>query len=874
VDRGDKARGRPRAEELLRRILSIQLERGDAPLAESQWARLELVDFLAQRHRLDEADAVLSEALSDAEAQNDAAAVASVRVNQAWQSWRRAEYADAWSILRRIEGDVFPDGNPHTQSIWLSAMGAVNWAQGANDAARENYERQAAILAEFGDYYGRAGVLFNIALVATETNDDRATPESAVALFESAREAASAVGNGLAEASALAELAGFVESSAERRAYSRRGLELARRANSVDAELSNLRWLAGSLALEEPLQPEAAREYLAEIEARVRQIADPVQRAQLVALKARIAWKAAETSGAGPEATAVAFETHLDHLEAVESIRRLQPETLARARTFSKWRGGYTSLVTRALDPPGRSPTAEDLELAFNVMERTRSRLMLDEMDAARVTGALLDTDDPRVRARRETLQAITGVQRQLLDPSLGEEDRAGVLAELVRLEYEEETARQIILRSKERLAALVEPEIPVLDDLREVLSRDEALLAFQVYVAPGRGISAWTIGSHLLVVTRERVRAYDLPPAGEIDATVELFVGLFGNRDGSERGPAAARLYDDLLADAMADLDPGVEHLLIAPDGVLHRLPFASLFEAAYSGGDDETRPAITIVPSATTLVRWRNSPYDRAPRVALGLFDPELPFSEQNDDQALPAGGGDASRALSSWGGRARLPGARAEARAIRRYLGSGVRLAEDDRASEQFLKQAPIEDYAILHLAAHAVVDDLAPQRSFVLLAAGGGEDGLLQAREIADLDLDGKVVVLSACSGIAGRGIESEGVISLSRAFLVSGARAVVGSLWPLRDDDAAQFFDRFYARLAEGRPLDDAMAMAQGDLARAGAPAAAWAGLLVVGDGRLVPVGNRAGFRSWGIFLALAVLAVVAAFVAVKFLVRR
>ena len=198
----------------------------------------------------------------------------------------------------------------------------------------------------------------------------------------------------------------------------------------------------------------------------------------------------------------------------------------------------------------------------------------------------------------------------------------------------------------------------------------------------------------------------------------------------------------------------------------------------------------------------------------------------------------------------------------------------MAEDDRASEQFLKQAPIEDYAILHLAAHAVVDDLAPQRSFVLLAAGGGEDGLLQAREIADLDLDGKVVVLSACSGIAGRGIESEGVISLARAFLVSGARAVVGSLWPLRDDEAAQFFDRFYARLAEGRPLDDALAMAQRDLAKVGAPAAAWAGLLVVGDGRLTPVGNRAGFRSWGIFLALAVLAVVAAFVAVKFLVRR
>ena len=869
----DKTRGRPRAEELLRRILVIQAEDGDAPLAERQWARLELVDFLAQRYRLDEADAVLDDALADAEAAGDAAAISQVRVNQAWQSWRRAEYGDAWSILRRVEDEIFPDGDPHTRSTWLSAMGAVNWAQGAFDAARENYEQQAAILAEFGDYYGRAGVLFNIALVATDTDDAHAVPDAELALFESAREAAAAVGNSTVEASVLAELAGIVDTAAKRRAYSRRGLELARRTNSVDAELSNLRWLVVSLALEDPRQSDTARKYLAEIEDRVREIADPLQLAKAMALKTQIAWKQAEGAGATPRARATAVETHLEFLEAVEAIRRLQPETLARARTFSKWRSGYASLVTHALDPPGRSPTAADLELAFEVLERTRSRLMLDEMDAARVTGALLGTDDPRVRARRQTLQAIAGVQRQLLDPSLDEEERTGLLAELVRLEYQEETARQEILHSKERLASLVEPKIPTLEDLRRVLAPDEAFLTFQLFGRSADGIIGWEFGAHLLVVTHEHARPYDLPPAGEIDAAVELFVGLFGNRDGSERGPAAARLYDDLLAAALADLDPDVRSLLIAPDGALHRLPFAALFDADGAVGD-ETRPAITIVPSAAALVRWRSDPFRRAPRVALGLFDPELPFPEGSDDQAIPAVGDDASRALSLWGSRARLPGARAEARAIRRHLGDEVLSVEGGRATEQFLKQAPIADYSILHLAAHAVVDQLDPQRSFVLLAAGGGEDGLLQTREIADLDLDGKVVVLSACSGIAGKGIEAEGVINLARAFLVSGARAVVGSLWPLRDEEAAQFFDLFYARLAEGRSLDDAMMRAQSDLAAAGAPAAAWAGLLVIGDGQLVPVDARAGLWRRAGIAALVVLLIAAAIVAVKFFVTR
>jgi len=869
----DKTRGRPRAEELLKRILVIQAERGDAPLAEAQWARLELVDFLAQRYRLDEADLVLDDALADAEASGDATAVSLVRINQAWQSWRRAEYGDAWAILRRVEDEVFPDGDPHTRSIWLSAMGAVHWSQGALDAARENYEQQAAILAEFGDYYGRAGVLFNIALVATDTSDVRDDPATGLPLLESAREAASAVGNASVEASVLAELAGLVESATTRRAYSRRGIELARRANAVDAELTNLLWLTTSLVMEHPPQPDEARELFAEIENRTRAIADPFQLARAMSLKSKISWKEAVAAGAAPEAVAVAFETHREFLETVEAIRRLQPETLTRARTFSKWRGGYAALVTRAFDPPGRSPTGEDLELAFEVMERSRSRLMLEEMDAARVTGTLLDTSDPRVHARRQTLQAIAGIQRQLLDPSLDGEERAGLLDKLADLEFEEETARQEILNSRERLANLVEPKIPALDELRQVLSPDEAFLTFQLYRTASGMTFDWDPATHLMVVTRDHVRSYSLSAAKEIDAAVELFVGLFGNRDGSQRGAAAARLYDDLLADAMADLGPGVWRLVISPDGALHRLPFAALFDAADPGGTVK-RPALTIVPSGAALVRWRSSPYREAPRAALGLFDPELPFSERSDDQAMPAISGDASRTLSLWGWKARLPGARAEAQAIRQHLGNGVLSVEDGRASEQFLKQAQLADYSILHLAAHAVVDHLDPQRSFILLAAGGGEDGLLQTREIADLDLDGKIVVLSACSGIAGQGIEAEGVISLARAFLVSGARAVIGSLWPLRDAEAARFFDRFYARLAEGRPLDDALVMAQSDLAAAGVPAEAWAGLLVIGDGQLVPVQARAGFWPRAGVAALVILAMAGAFVAVKFFVRR
>ena len=70
----------------------------------------------------------------------------------------------------------------------------------------------------------------------------------------------------------------------------------------------------------------------------------------------------------------------------------------------------------------------------------------------------------------------------------------------------------------------------------------------------------------------------------------------------------------------------------------------------------------------------------------------------------------------------------------------------------------------------------------------------EDGLLQTREIEGLDLEGRIVVLSACQTASGAILGGEGVLSLARAFFEAGAHAVIGSRWPIRDEDAASLFD--------------------------------------------------------------------------------
>jgi CHAT domain-containing protein len=195
----------------------------------------------------------------------------------------------------------------------------------------------------------------------------------------------------------------------------------------------------------------------------------------------------------------------------------------------------------------------------------------------------------------------------------------------------------------------------------------------------------------------------------------------------------------------------------------------------------------------------------------------------------------------------------------------LAGGSRMVAGAEATERFLKTTDLSTYRMLHLAAHAVVDEQHPERSAVLLAPGAGdEDGLLQAREIVNLDLHGRVVILSACSSASGTVLEGEGVMGLARAFFQAGAVGVVGGLWPLRDQEAAQLVNDMATELGRGASIGAALAGARRAAIRAGAPASAWAGLVVLGDGDFVPLpGGRAPDADRRPFVAFAVVLILA-----------
>ena len=140
--------------------------------------------------------------------------------------------------------------------------------------------------------------------------------------------------------------------------------------------------------------------------------------------------------------------------------------------------------------------------------------------------------------------------------------------------------------------------------------------------------------------------------------------------------------------------------------------------------------------------------------------------------------------------------LPRAIAELRAISSALGgSNDRLLVASEATEAGLRALPLDRYGVIAFATHGLIGgDFAGLSEPALVmtppsVAKDGDDGLLTASEVAALKLDADWVILSACNSASGIGSGGPAYGGLASAFMHAGARALLVSHWPVRDDAA-------------------------------------------------------------------------------------
>jgi hypothetical protein len=135
---------------------------------------------------------------------------------------------------------------------------------------------------------------------------------------------------------------------------------------------------------------------------------------------------------------------------------------------------------------------------------------------------------------------------------------------------------------------------------------------------------------------------------------------------------------------------------------------------------------------------------------------------------------------------------------------------------------------EDYDVIHYAGHAHFHPTNSDESALLVhprKLAGGDGQKLQpdhfyAEKIRRILHGQPLVFLNACETAQTRSEQRDETGraappgGLASAFVYGGAKACVGSLWPVRDDHAAHFAVEFYKKLLEGETIGEAMRLAR------------------------------------------------------------
>lgn len=544
----------------------------------------------------------------------------------------------------------------------------------------------------------------------------------------------------------------------------------------------------------------------------------------------------------------------------------------------------------------------KDAMIAMQISRRSETERAFRQL-AERLAATSKTDLAAMVRTRQNVREEIIKLELQLLDAygleAVSDRETAfeRLTGEIERLQQQETRLQETLVQRFPDYAEFEGSRLAELDELEQVL-------------LPGEAALAWVLGereSYLLIVRADRgarLRPLSLSQA-EIAKRVERLHQALDLAHPSHEGefvpfPAAGafELFKRLFgANWRFDLE-GIERLVLVPEGPLTRLAFPALLTAApdraeFSPSSLSYRDAqwlarhfaVSVVPSLSTLTILRGDLPDRqSTEPFLGVGDPLL------DDHPAKTRGAQGSAAGQSFSVRAvpstkqtqavdvspeslrklRLERIRQqpsltdtadELRRIAKLLGAKEdSLLLREAATEQRVKQSPLERYRILSFATHGVLaGELGKGIEPGLILTPPAEatevdDGFLSLSEVAELELSADWVVLSACNTAApasesdsgpdassAAGGVSEGLTGLAKAFTYAGAKALLVSHWAVASGPNVELMETIF-RGYRDQKLSRAEAHRHAMLAMLEAEdplyhhPSIWAPFVLVGDG--------------------------------------
>jgi CHAT domain-containing protein len=353
---------------------------------------------------------------------------------------------------------------------------------------------------------------------------------------------------------------------------------------------------------------------------------------------------------------------------------------------------------------------------------------------------------------------------------------------------------------------------------------------------------------SYLWAVSRKSLRLYRLAPEQEIATDVQAFREAL-SAGGPETARQGQKLYQELFGQLRAQESRKTAWLL-SLEGALFDLPFAALVTAQQGGNTVYLveRHSLQTVPGALLLGVSENRPDRgrgaRGPVAGefLGVGDPIYNVADQRWRRPVFF-----SQRNQTEGQLDRLVGSgrevEASARSWRDGSGSATVLQGPAARRDTFLELLARHP-AVIHLATHVLEPTDRREQGFVAFGLGTSSTGsspqpqYLTTSSIAGLRVPGALVVMTGCATGTGDARAGAGLLGLTRAWLMAGARAVISTAWPV-EDSSGDIFSRFYHYLPENSAAE-ALRRSQVEMAHGGtwrAAPAYWASYQLTGGSR-------------------------------------
>ncbi|MCB0273973.1 MAG: CHAT domain-containing protein [Calditrichaeota bacterium] len=491
----------------------------------------------------------------------------------------------------------------------------------------------------------------------------------------------------------------------------------------------------------------------------------------------------------------------------------------------------YRTGVKAALRRWQRSGEVADLERAFQYATESKAGMLLDmqrEYHARRYAGipdSLLQREENwqnRIWRMETNLQMLLGRGEENVRDQVGAlEDSLHNLR--VRLSAFKRKTRDSFPRYQ---AFSGEPQRFSLRKLRDHLAEDAAVLDFSV---DGDSL-------RIFAVTADSLKLASVEWAGPFQELLSDFQEAQAGEksDFKNLADAGYRLYQKTIF-PFEKLIAG-KRLIVIPDRQLYQISFAALVTAppdpvgVRSFGDLPfliRRNSLRYGYSAELLAGEEQQnplpPPGRFLAYAPG-FTEGLPPDTLILEAMMNAG---AVAAEVSGGGP--LPYSREEVETIRdhflaqnsglplwlaRWFSRDTHLRIGRQASESHLFEEDLSRYRYVHLSTHGFFYETPIPFAGFVLYDDARNDGVLLPPDIYRLKLNAELVVLSACQTGRGTWSDGEGLVGPAQAFLQSGARNLLVTLWQTENRSARDLMVTFYDQILSGETLAEALRNAQ------------------------------------------------------------